>query len=179
MFVPRFSLVSMTLLNIEPLSINTHMQTGPTLPRSSPRGPRPATHIPPPSMIAASSGQPLQAREGSRKKERNKEREKSTSKTYWERQKQRGEWRHWERNENIREENERRRRLGFLTNVYGVRYRLPLPSLTFPSQRLGAVLGAVQRIFPPLSMSVPKIYRHEAAGLQRLHHISASIPCVR
>lgn len=45
--VPRPSLSSMTLLNIEPLSINTQTQSGPALPRSSPRGPRPgcALHI--------------------------------------------------------------------------------------------------------------------------------------
>lgn len=84
--IPRPSSANMTLLNIEPLSINTHTQGGPALPCSSPMGPRPTPHTPIPPLLptphptlsapAASSGRPGR-KQKERKNERKGERKKN------------------------------------------------------------------------------------------------------
>lgn len=73
-FVPRSSLVSMSLLNIEPLSINTHMQTGPTLPRGSPWGPSHTHTHPPPWSLLPLGNHCRRRKEAERKRQRKKQR---------------------------------------------------------------------------------------------------------
>ena len=167
----------MTLLNIEPLSINTHTQTSPALqfPQAS------ATR---PPGLPASSGQTLllvKEKGGSRKEGRKgkhtyRERGNGCREKYQrKRKKEAATWEKMRRSGVKWEETEDKLSVKCARCMLQFTAGPPLRLLSLhPSLCMSTAFGNRPKDIPFFSLAVPRINRHEAAELLLLHHISLS-----